>query len=86
MRAVILGLEVSGALASGAESLYLGRRLAAATVREAGTCRKTSSGGTLRAKVVNFCPDSLEPVQAEEDYLLNSSGTAAGTSYMTEDL
>lgn len=44
---------------------------------KAGSCCKTASGGTVGAKVVNFCPDSLEPVQAMEDYLLNSSRTAA---------
>lgn len=36
--------------------------------------------------MVNFCPDSLEPVQAAEDYLLNSSRAAATQGYMFTDL
>lgn len=52
----------------------------------AGTCCKTASRGTLRAKVVNFCPDSLEPVQAMEENLSNSSMTAAGMGYMLSNV
>lgn len=79
---VILGLEVSGALANRAAILYLGCSLAVEPVWKADACRKTVCRATLRAKVVNFCPDSLEPVQAMQDYLSNSLKTAAGMGYM----
>lgn len=65
------------------QRLYLGGSLAANPVWKADTCRKTTSGGATGAKVVNFCPDSLEPVQVTENYLANSSGTAAGMGFIS---
>lgn len=61
----------------GSDSIFR-LQLGSRTNVKAGTCCKTASRAPLRAKVVNFCPDSLEPVQAMEDYLSNSSRTAAG--------
>lgn len=65
LQLVTLGSGVS-ALPSKTVGLYIGCCccLGAKPVWEAGTCCKTASRGTLRAKVVSFCPDSLAPVQA----------------------
>lgn len=66
LQVVTLGSGVS-ALPSKTVGLYIGCCcccLGAKPVWEAGTCCKTASRGTLRAKVVSFCPDSLAPVQA----------------------
>lgn len=67
------------------KSLNLGCSLAARVVWKADTCHTTASRGTPGAKVVNFCPDSLGPVQVMEDYLTNSSRTAAGMGSVISD-
>lgn len=76
-----------GQLRSGQQgkSLNLGCSLAAGAVWKADTCHTTASRETPGAKVVNFCPDSLEPVQVMEDYLTNSSRTAAGMGLVISD-